>query len=54
MNSSIGSYVLTALLNTLRVCPKLLEVVAGRRCYRLMKFKPIIYNVISRKALVLN
>ena len=52
MNSSIGRYFLAVLLNTLRVYRALLEVVAGRCRSHLIKFKPAIYNIISRRALV--
>ena len=50
INSSIGSYFLAALLNTLQVCRELEEVVAGRCRSRLIKFKPIIDDVISYRA----
>ena len=52
INSSIGSYFLAALLNTLRVYQAPLEVVAGYYRSYLIKVKPVIYNVISHKALI--
>ena len=54
MNSGIGNHFLAASLNTLRVCRAPLEVVAGCRRLRLTKFKPVMYDVINRRALKLN
>jgi hypothetical protein len=52
MNSSIGSHFLAVLPNTLQVYRAPLEVAAGRRRSYLIKVEPIIYNVISCRALI--
>ena len=52
INSGIGSYFLAASPNTLRVCRAPLEVVAGRCCSCSIKVEFVMYNVISRRALI--
>ena len=54
MNSGISNHFLAISPNTLQVYQAPLEVVAGCRRLYLTKFKPVMYDIINRKALKLN